>query len=81
MNSTQPAGTPAYTINRAYIADSATVNATGVGTDQIVLNIGEVALHLSRQKAKEVSAELAIARLILDMKEDARRDLKREVQS
>jgi hypothetical protein len=78
---TQPAGTPAYTINRAYIADSATVNAIGVGTDQIVLNIGEVALHLSRQKAKEVAAELAIARLILDMKEDARRDLKREVQS
>ena len=78
-NTTAPTGEQQYAIQRAWISDNAKVNAVGTEPDQIILNIGIVALHLSRQKAREVAAELAIARLILDMKEDARRDLKRDL--
>ena len=64
---TESAGNHAYTIQRAYIDDSATI-AVGIQRDQLTINVGEVALVLSPLMARRLTAEIAVARMVHDMR-------------
>ena len=77
QNSTEAAGIPAYTIQRAYIHDTAQI-AVGIRRGELTINIGEVALVMTPEKVRELGSEMSIARLIHDMKylEDDGRSLK-----
>ena len=69
------AGTPLYQIQRAYIDDSATI-AVGIERGQLTINVGAVALVMSPEAARHLTAEIAVARMIHDMRyiEDVPRD-------
>jgi hypothetical protein len=69
-NTTAPAGETAYTIQRAFIHDSATVNAATTRRGEIVLNVGAVAMHLSPETARAICTELTIARIWHDLKHE-----------
>lgn len=58
-------------IHRAWLADDTNVNATITGPDQIVLNVGLLALHMSPELARRITADLTVARLLHDMNNGA----------
>ena len=70
MNSTETAGTPSYVINRVYLDDATPLTAASTGREQIVLNIGAVAVHLSPAKSFELQRAITQARLEHDIKWD-----------
>jgi len=69
------AGIPQYVIQRAYIDDSATI-AVAIERGQLTINVGAVALVMSPEAARHLTAEIAVARMVHDMRylEDVARD-------
>jgi len=61
------AGITQYQIQRAYIDDSATI-AVGIERGQLTINVGAVALVMSPEAARHLTAEIAVARMIHDMR-------------
>ena len=61
------AGTTHYIIQRAYIDDSATI-AVGIERGQLTINVGAVALVMSPEAARHLTAEIAVARMVHDMR-------------
>lgn len=65
-----PTTTRANVIARHRIPDDAGVTAAVVRQDEIVLNIAEFALHMSREQARAVQREIGIARIFHDLKHE-----------
>lgn len=67
QSSNETAGTPGYVIQRAYLADETTI-VVGIERGQLTVNIGEVALVMSPELARHLTAEIAVARMVHDMR-------------
>jgi hypothetical protein len=67
QSSNEAAGITQYVIQRVYLDDSAKV-AVGIAKDQLTVNIGAVTLVMSPELARHVTAEIAVARMVHDMK-------------
>ena len=65
--SNDTAGTQNYTIQRAYLDDSATI-AVGISKGQLTVNVGAIALVMSPELARHLTAEIAVARMVHDMR-------------
>ena len=64
---TEAIGERNYTIQRAYLDDSATV-AVGISKGQLIINVGAIALVMSPELARHLTAEIAVARMVHDMR-------------
>jgi hypothetical protein len=67
QSSNELAGDTHYQISRAYLDDSATV-AVGISKGQLTINVGAVALVMSPELARRLTAEIAVARMVHDMR-------------
>ena len=57
-----------YNINRIYTGPDVPMDAAPVGPDEIVVNIGLVAAHITPSQARELQRVLGAARLEHDIK-------------
>ena len=64
---TETQGIQNYQIQRAYIDDSATI-AVAIERGQLTINVGAVALVMSPLMGRRLTAEIAVARMVHDMK-------------
>jgi hypothetical protein len=64
---TETKGIHNYQIQRAYLADDTGV-AVGIQRDQLTVNIGHMALVISPELARRITAEITVARLVHDMR-------------
>ena len=67
---TQPAGQQQYTIQRAYIHDTAKVTHAVVRRGEVVVNIGELCIHASPEKARDIAAAFRVVQLVHDMQHE-----------